>query len=254
MVGLEDQNEYNFRISDERLPGGQGLQNHFPAAFRVGDPTAVILGKHVVPHVVHDLDALDFGVDVQGLADFLANGAPGPALHAAGCVDDEDDILAVHRDAAHRGAGLRGAPGGQAFPGFGQINEGFLQGIAGQDQLFFAFEHLIFNAVGFSAEFSRNRLASGGTFGVDEDEQQNDRPDPQVIMSRKDKLKTFRRLRFIVIQAGNQLELFAVCFQPNNLAEFFNAIRPLTQGFIHKDPVAAVIIQNNFRPRSPIVQ
>ena len=83
----------------------QPLADGLAAGRRVGDPLARVAREHVDPLVVHDLQALHPGVGVEHLVHLLAHRRPGEALHAARGVDDEDDVLAVHRDAPDRRVG-----------------------------------------------------------------------------------------------------------------------------------------------------
>ena len=82
-----------------RAPGRKKPHDVAPAAFGVGNPAAGELRKHVAAHVVHDLDALDAGIDLQRFLDLPLDDRPSPLAHAARGVDDEDDVLAVDRDA-----------------------------------------------------------------------------------------------------------------------------------------------------------
>ncbi len=89
----------------EGVPARQPLADGLAAGGRVGDPLARVAREHVDPLVVHDLQALHPRVGVEHLVHLLPQRGPGESLHAARGVDDEDDVLAVHGDAADRRVG-----------------------------------------------------------------------------------------------------------------------------------------------------
>ena len=82
------------------VPSAHALHDAAPDGGGIRYPLASVLVEHVVAHVVHHLDALHLGIDGQRLPHLLAHQAPSVAVHAAGSVDHEDDVLAVDGDAA----------------------------------------------------------------------------------------------------------------------------------------------------------
>ena len=86
----------------ERAPVAQCADDGLATRGGVGNPLPAERIEHVVAHVVHDLDALHFRVDVQRIDDDVQQLGPGVLKHAAGGVDHEDDVFAVHRDTAHQ--------------------------------------------------------------------------------------------------------------------------------------------------------
>ncbi len=100
-----------------------------------------VLGKHVVAHVVHDLDSLYPGVDLQDLGYLSVDQRPGKSLHGSGRINDEDDVLAVDRDAADGGVRL-----GPAITGAEQPSLLLAQGLSG------LFELPLYDGLGFQGE------------------------------------------------------------------------------------------------------
>ena len=54
-----------------------------------------------MPHVIHHLYALQLRVEVERLLHLLHHQLPGKGAHAAGGVNNKNDIFAVHRNAAY---------------------------------------------------------------------------------------------------------------------------------------------------------
>ncbi len=94
----------------EDAPRAQPRNDRLAAAGRVRDPLAGVLRVHVLAHVVHDLQTLDPWIGVEDLGHLLDHSRPGIVEHGARGVDDEDDVLAVYRDAADHGVGLTSYP------------------------------------------------------------------------------------------------------------------------------------------------
>ena len=84
----------------ERRPAPRTLDDGLAAGRRVVHPLAGVVREHVVALVVHHLHALHRRIDVERLVQGAQHEIPVEVLHAAGRVDDEDDVLAVDRDAA----------------------------------------------------------------------------------------------------------------------------------------------------------
>src|SRR5690606_4733628 len=85
----------------EGAPAAQGRDDYLAAAGRIRDPLAPVLREQVFTLVAHDLQALDVGVDIEDAHHLVDHVLPVDLEHAPGSIDDEDDVLAVHGDAAH---------------------------------------------------------------------------------------------------------------------------------------------------------
>ena len=111
-----------------RIPGSQCGYYLPTSTGRIWNPLPAITIKHVITHVIHDLDALDIRINVQGVLDNPQHFVPaGVVVHAAGGIDDENDVFAIHRYPAYGIVNRCRTVGqqplhflGQALPGDGE--------------------------------------------------------------------------------------------------------------------------------------
>jgi hypothetical protein len=59
-----------------------------------------VAAEQVVTHVIHDLNAFDIGVNIQGRFHLTQHPLPGVRKHGARGVDDENNVLTVDRNSA----------------------------------------------------------------------------------------------------------------------------------------------------------
>ena len=104
--------------------------------------------EHVITLVVNDLDTFHLGIDIQDVDDDIEQLGPGVLKHTARGVDDEDNILAVHRDTAHQIVLASSAFAQQPLLLIGQR-------LLGSRKLFGLFDSFLRDAVG-GVEFTLN--------------------------------------------------------------------------------------------------
>ena len=92
----------------ERFPGAQD-DSQLPSGGReCRGSTSPISGEQIISHIIHDLYALYLGIHLQCFPDLFVHQLPRIPLHAAGGVNDKNDVFTVYRNAAHRAVGLTG--------------------------------------------------------------------------------------------------------------------------------------------------
>ena len=95
-------NAFDRRRVRKRIPVREITQDQLSTSGCIGYPLTRVSRKQVVPHVVHDLNALHVGVDIKCGLHLAEHALPGIGEHRARGIDDEDDVLAVDRNAANQ--------------------------------------------------------------------------------------------------------------------------------------------------------
>ncbi len=80
------------------MPGSQCGYYLLTSTGSIRNPLPTIGIKHIVAHIVHDLNSLHFRVDIQGVFNHAKHLVPARVVvHTAGGVDNENNVLAIHR-------------------------------------------------------------------------------------------------------------------------------------------------------------
>ena len=83
-------------------PVAHRIDDRLASTRRIGYPFASILLKHVAAIVIHDLNAFDLGIHVERFGQLLNRTIPVELLHAPRRIDNENDVLAIDRNAGNR--------------------------------------------------------------------------------------------------------------------------------------------------------
>src|SRR5690606_26701419 len=78
----------------KRIPVAQRIYDRLARAGRIRYPLVAVALEEILAHVVHDLDALHGRIDLERLAHLALHHVPRVLAHAAGRIDQKNDVFA----------------------------------------------------------------------------------------------------------------------------------------------------------------